>query len=537
MKTTIKLLIVLTLAVFLIRSSNAQMDLQWEKIYNSQGQNMDMAVGMTFDPLGNIIITGESITSQTDYDYATIKYSPTGTQQWVQRYNGLPGDDADLVNAITSDAVGNIFVTGSSNNAPISGSDIVTIKYNSLGVELRNMRYSSPGGNADIGRDVFVDNSGNIYITGTSYNSNEDIITVKYDSNGTQKWAKVFDASPQDNGYALTVDALGNVYVSGTSGFNTVLIKYSSNGTQLWAAGYNPGNGGTANGRFIAKDGNGNVFLGGTCKTNNNQNDFLVVKYNSSGVEQWVKTFNGPANKNDMLNDMMTDMSGNIYLTGMGIYAGNDTSYTTIKYDVNGVEKWKTKYNGPAGLYDEPSSIYITWQGDIFVTGKSRNNSGKFNIATVKYDQSGSEQWVMIKTGNNNTTAQCVAVDGYSNVIIAGTTSNASTALDFITIKYSPISGIHQVGSENPAKYSLSQNYPNPFNPVTNINFSVPKSGHVSLKVYDISGAEIASLVNYVLQAGFYKYDFDGSHLSSGTYFYKLTTEDFSEVKKMILVK
>ena len=88
-----------------------------------------------------------------------------------------------------------------------------------------------------------------------------------------------------------------------------------------------------------------------------------------------------------------------------------------------------------------------------------------------------------------------------------------------------------------PKGYSLSQNYPNPFNPVTNIQFSIPNSGTVNLTVFDASGRETESLVNEQLSAGTYNYELDASHLSSGLYFYKLVTNEFTDVKKMILVK
>jgi len=85
--------------------------------------------------------------------------------------------------------------------------------------------------------------------------------------------------------------------------------------------------------------------------------------------------------------------------------------------------------------------------------------------------------------------------------------------------------------------YELNQNYPNPFNPVTSIKFSIPASEQVSLKIYDLTGKEVASLVNSRLNSGVYEYKFDASKLSSGVYFYKLSAGNFSDIKKMMLVK
>ncbi len=97
--------------------------------------------------------------------------------------------------------------------------------------------------------------------------------------------------------------------------------------------------------------------------------------------------------------------------------------------------------------------------------------------------------------------------------------------------------GINSNAGAVPEKYSLYQNYPNPFNPVTRINFDIPKQGVVSLKIYDILGREVKELVNETKSPGSYSVDFDASDFSSGTYFYRLESNGFSDVKRMILIK
>jgi hypothetical protein len=96
--------------------------------------------------------------------------------------------------------------------------------------------------------------------------------------------------------------------------------------------------------------------------------------------------------------------------------------------------------------------------------------------------------------------------------------------------------GIQQI-SNVVKEFSLSQNYPNPFNPNTKINFSIPKSDFVSLRVYDMLGREIKVLVNGALTAGEYETDFDAKGLSSGMYYYSLRAGEYVDVKKMVLVK
>ena len=91
--------------------------------------------------------------------------------------------------------------------------------------------------------------------------------------------------------------------------------------------------------------------------------------------------------------------------------------------------------------------------------------------------------------------------------------------------------------STNPIKFNLYQNYPNPFNPVTSIKFDLQKESYVKLKIYDLSGKEVRTLIDRVYDAGNYSISFDGSELSSGLYIYKIETPEYSETKKMILMK
>ncbi len=117
-----------------------------------------------------------------------------------------------------------------------------------------------------------------------------------------------------------------------------------------------------------------------------------------------------------------------------------------------------------------------------------------------------------------------------------------STALNLSSVQQSMRQSVTEpvgisIGSTTPSNYSLSQNYPNPFNPVTNIKFTIPKDGNASLKIYDMLGSEIATYLDGFVKAGTYNAEIDGSNWSSGVYFYKLTTPEFTDTKKMMLVK
>jgi hypothetical protein len=131
----------------------------------------------------------------------------------------------------------------------------------------------------------------------------------------------------------------------------------------------------------------------------------------------------------------------------------------------------------------------------------------------------------------------CSGIGVGTSVVRMYNTDNPSEYVEnTFTVEVSNV-GINNISSIAES-YSLSQNYPNPFNPSTNINFSLPKSQAVSLKVYDMLGNEVAGLVNNEnLSPGQYKIDFNASALSSGIYYYTLRTADFVNTKKMLLIK
>jgi hypothetical protein len=128
------------------------------------------------------------------------------------------------------------------------------------------------------------------------------------------------------------------------------------------------------------------------------------------------------------------------------------------------------------------------------------------------------------------------SVISYYAFAIADNQTELIAVMNEATNKYNTVLSVDKI-SELPTGYSLDQNYPNPFNPSTRIQFSINNTESVSLKVFDVLGNEVATLVNEELTPGIYQYDFDASNLSSGVYYYKLQAGSFTETKKMILVR
>lgn len=122
-------------------------------------------------------------------------------------------------------------------------------------------------------------------------------------------------------------------------------------------------------------------------------------------------------------------------------------------------------------------------------------------------------------------------------VFTNGETSIDPIANEMFNYASGYIIGVPQISSDIPARFSLYRNYPNPFNPVTNIRYEIPKTSHVRLVIYNALGQEIESLVNETLQPGSYKVVWNANNYPSGVYFFKLTAEDYTETRKMILLK
>jgi hypothetical protein len=159
------------------------------------------------------------------------------------------------------------------------------------------------------------------------------------------------------------------------------------------------------------------------------------------------------------------------------------------------------------------------------------------DLSSEAFNMEGNQKW--FEYGKSINIAGDINGDGYADVFILQPSYpdyNNPTGKLFI-YSYAKITGINNTNINIPANFKLNQNYPNPFNPTTTINYQIPKNGKVTLKVYDILGRKVITLVNGFKAKGRYSVQFNGSNLASGIYFYKLSSGDFSAVKKLILLK
>lgn len=176
-------------------------------------------------------------------------------------------------------------------------------------------------------------------------------------------------------------------------------------------------------------------------------------------------------------------------------------------------------------------NVLLNW-----TTSSEENNSG-FGIERSNVKGQTSDEWNKISfiQGHGTTTTPNNYKFSDRN-LNSGKYKYRLKQIDFNgNFKYYDLANEVVIGS--PDKFELSQNYPNPFNPATNLGFGISNLGFVSLKVYDVLGNEVKSIVNEIKPAGYYEVEFDGSSLPSGMYYYKLGSGSFSQVKKMMLVK
>jgi len=535
-----KIFLILLLLLVNTKSIYSQVNQEWSAFYNYNNGDGGFRF-ISIDNSGSIIVAG-GIASNSG-DYLTIKYNSSGVQQWISTYNGA-ANDKDSPFAITVDDLNNIYVTGWSKGIG-TNYDFATIKYNSSGVQQWVARYNGTGNLEDLAYAIAVDSLYNVYVTGQTLSDTitlgNDMITIKYNLAGVQQWVKTYHGSRYrgwDCSKSVTIDRSNNIYITGFSsdsvtGQSFATIKYDQNGIQQWVANYNGANPGIDEARFIKVDENSNVYVSGYSEGAMRYDDYATVKYNSQGVEQWARKYDGSAHFIDHIWGMAIDNLGNVYVTGYSTETGTGYDYTTIKYNSIGEQIWLRRYNN--GLNDIPQDIKIDNLGNIYITGQSDGSGTDDDFATIKYDSSGNQKWVIRYNyaGQSVDESRAIALDILGNVYVTGYSNR-----DFLTIKYSQLTGVNPVISELQTEFKLHQNYPNPFNPNTIINYQLSMVSNVNLKVYNVLGNEVRTVVNKKQNAGSYEVEFDGEGLPSGIYFYSLLIDgNIIDTKRMILLK
>jgi hypothetical protein len=526
----------------------------WVKRYSSCSGG-DYAVAIVVDGSNCTYVAGTSYDANGD-DYATVKYDLLGNEVWVRRYNGsTPGSGSDVVHAMTVDGAGNTYVTGESEGCDTSSTsylDYATVKYSPSGVEQWVARYNGPDNSGDIAMDVAVDGTGNVYVTGGSagVGTSIDCTTVKYASDGRPCWVARYNGpgNAEDWGLAVAVDDAGDVYVTGASigaapdtFLDYLTIKYNPSGGQEWARRYNgPGNG---NDQAVAVvvDGSGNVYVTGSSRGDGSSlTDWATVAYDAAGADRWIARETGPVQNNDAATAMAIDDSAHIYVAGT-LWNMSDPDYHIVKYDSRGRTEWTGEYG--LNNVDQPNGVVVDGSGNVYVTGQSMDYGGtNWDYATVKYDSSGQEQWVGRYHGpvdNGYDWGTAIAIDGQGSVLVTGYSEGESTAYDYATVKYSQVPAIQEPPA--PPSWSLAPSAaPNPFCFSTSVAYTVPEEEDAALAVLDVTGRPVRMLAATHQQTGAHRALWDGRDelgrtVPDGVYFCKLRAGDENRTVKLVL--
>lgn len=280
--------------------------LAWQRNLGSAGAD-ESGSGVAVDFSGNAYVTGVS-----GGVFQIAKYTTDGNLSWQRSLSGETGSGLDA----TVDSSGNVYVCGNSSSGGVGYLQIA--KYDTSGTLAWKQRLN--GGSDAASNGVAVDSSGNVFVCGyTLISANYEFQIAKYSSVGALSWQRSLNAAGvEDFGQAVALDAVGDVYVLGSSNaggnYNLILAKYSSAGTFQWQRKL--GAGGTEFGNSVAVDGStpANVYVCGQTNTSGT-NDFLIAKYSAAGVIAWQRRLGGSAT--DVAFGIKTDSSDNIYVCGV----------------------------------------------------------------------------------------------------------------------------------------------------------------------------------------------------------------------------
>jgi hypothetical protein len=532
MKTPSLVLLLLSLA---ISTAHAQVSVEWVARYASPTPWNDIPYAMALDAAGHVYVTGTAATAGAN-DWATIKYSSAGGEEWLRTTDG-GGNDAAA--AITTDDAGNVYVTGSSAGGLYS----LTAKLSAAGAQLWVQSFTTIG-EGDAGTDIAVDHEGNVYVTGYNVETSTgfDIVTIKYSPSGAELWVRRYDSgSGEDVPAAIALDGSG-IYVTGRSNADYTTIKYDFDGVQQWVRSYN----GTGNSwdspAALVVDAAGNIYVTGQSTGSGTNYDYATIKYDAAGTQLWARRYDGPstivASDYDNAVALAVDLNGNVFVTG-----NSSDDFATVKYDAAGNEIWVRRYNGPGAGADWATSIAVDASGNSYVTGSSYGNATtQYDFATLSYDPSGAVRWTERYNGpaSGYDTAYSIAVHSSGDVYVSGSSGGAGTSQDYTTIKYAQaVTTDVALEPEEPRSAFALRSDPNPFIPTTRVRFTIPGTNrkHIRLAVYDVHGREVAMLVNEVLTPGAHERILNGSKLASGVYWSQIQAGGLSETRKIIRMK
>jgi hypothetical protein len=503
---------------------------QWSVLWSSPGFEDDEVTAIATDPQGDVIVTGNTMVPGAlggPYTEAIVlKYDPTGTLLWAIQSGFGPTLTAST--CVTTDITGNILIGGAIANTTADSADFFVAKIDNSGNLLWTATYDGTAGRFDQVAAIATDASANVYITGESMGQIDfrlrsgvteiipdgfDYETIKYNPTGQLLWANRYATTGADIPTAMTLDAAGNIYVTGSSNNSGTTVCYSTAGTQQWVLRSTTAQNYTS----IALDPSGSVVTAGY-DINAGALNYVLTKSTAAGTLTW--SLNAAAGPYFPLNygpylALAIDRQSSIYIAGEAITSGGDSAqnlnFLTLKYSSSGGSEWSQIFNGYDDAADVPSSIAII----------DPSSPNPFLYATVY-------------------------VSGFTDMDIDGGVSDGLALVTYTqtyTIKIfstdsSAVTGKNE-SLDNSTPAATLSNYPNPFHGTTNIAYTLSHDSHVTLQVFTASGNLITTLADDNETAGPHNLPLSSGRLAVGIYLYRIVATspqgNFITTNKMII--
>ncbi len=433
---------------WLIVKYNSQAQVIWKKIFSAPGNGPDEAKKVLIHPNGNIVVTGYGNNKSVGNDFWTMMLNPSGDTLWTRLYNSPLSNLYDEPNSMCLDGQGNIIITGDSDQDPTSflNNDFLTVKYNATGNLIWAVKYNSPFNDNDRSMSVSTDNSNNIYITGRAFNgTDDDVVTIKYNSSGAQQWLKNFDNGGIDRPVSIGLDTQGKVYVAARSSNGTDddyrVLCYNAQGTQQFNFSYdNAGHDRPV--EMVVIPAGGCIVTGrsdGNPATGINY-DIHTIAINSSGSQQWLATYSGNAGNDDVPMSVSLASDGKVVVCG---YTDGDNSANisnniiSLTYASTGGSAITQTFNGSANKDDEGHCAVFCPNGAIAVVGFTSNSALQRDAIVLLYNSNNpaAAQNIFSGIGDNSQNVRDLTIDASGNTYISGYSVNKDFNRDFFIAK------------------------------------------------------------------------------------------------------
>jgi len=377
-----------------------------------------------------------------------------------------------------------------------------------------------------------------------------DAYLIKTDISGDTVWTRTYGGSNWDWGYsAEETDDDGYIiggYTGsfGAGGDDVYLIKTDSSGDTIWTRTY--GGPDYDHGRSVDQTSDGGYIIVGEFQPYGGApKDVYLVKTGASGETVWTRTYGGGDEEYGRSVDQTSD-GGYIVGAWAASFGAGGLDVYLLKVDASGDTVWTRTYGGQD--HEEDRWVRQTSDGGYVMAGFSESfGSGGYDIYVIKTDATGDTAWTRTYGGSDDEYGYSVEETGDGGYVIAGyTASFGAGGYDVYLIK-TDAEGLVQVTEEpreepHPGAFALMQNRPNPFRATTAIRFALPSAQPVKVTLYDARGAVVRELTSGKMHAGVHELLWDGldargREVASGIYFYRLEAGDFSETKRMVLLR